>query len=102
MITKEQAENYFYQKLKHPVCPFCQSTEWQVATYKDQESQLVVAQVQDVKEEEKIGIPHLVSPENAPIFAGQAFISLRCANCNWIARFDYAAVLDEIHKESSK
>ena len=97
MITKEQAENYFYSKFKHPVCPFCQGKEWQIATYQNEKDKLVIAQVQDIQTESEIG-QILLSSDNPPSFAGQAFISIKCANCNWIARFDYASISQEIKK----
>lgn len=98
-LNSKTIGSYFSKKWKYAGCPFCGRNDWDIAC--KQNGDLLLSSILGEYDPETgnhyadLGEFHDKPQELA---TGEAMITIRCRNCNYVAHFDLKGIQEEVSK----
>lgn len=90
---------YFSKKWKYAGCPFCGQHEWDIAC-KQNGDLLLSSILGEYNQETGDHVANLGELDDQPqeLAIGEALLTIRCRNCNYVAHFDLKGIQEEVSK----
>ena len=97
-LDKEKISLFFSKKWKQSCCPFCGHRSWDVAC--KQNGNLLLSSIVGEYDQEtgtaNVDCGDLDLPSQNELSLGEAFVTIRCRNCSYVAHFDLKGIQEEV------